>query len=178
MPSAAMRVAFFWAEARPFFRRTTIACSMSPLASVSAFLQSIIPAPVFSRSSFTLVALISILILFEQKNSRELRERNRRLTFSLHHCGFVRRFDCRLVVARNASTFRLGASSERHDDAFILIALIAFIGLRRGDAFLIYSLAFNDRFRDLRSKETDRSQRVVVTRNHVVDNIGIAVGIH
>src|SRR4051812_10221232 len=40
----------------PFLRSTTMAPSMSPLDSVRAFLQSIIGAPVFSRSSFTCVA--------------------------------------------------------------------------------------------------------------------------
>src|SRR5579884_2047146 len=60
MPSAAMRVAFFWALARPFLRSQTMAASMSPWASVRAFLQSIMPAPVFSRSSLTWFALIAI----------------------------------------------------------------------------------------------------------------------
>ena len=35
---------------RPFARSQSIAASMSPLVSTSAFLQSIMPAPVFSRS--------------------------------------------------------------------------------------------------------------------------------
>src|SRR5450755_679909 len=42
----------------PFLRSRTTACSRSPLASVRACLQSIIGAPVFSRSSFTWVAEI------------------------------------------------------------------------------------------------------------------------
>src|SRR5678809_404688 len=37
-----------------------MACSISPLDSVSAFLQSIIPAPVFSRRSLTCCAEISM----------------------------------------------------------------------------------------------------------------------
>ena len=41
------------------FRSSTNACSISPLASVRAFLQSIMGAPDFSRSSFTIVALIT-----------------------------------------------------------------------------------------------------------------------
>src|SRR6185295_8831235 len=46
---------------------------MSPFASVSAFLQSIIPTPVFSRSSLTCLALTSICNPFEQRNSRRFR---------------------------------------------------------------------------------------------------------
>src|SRR5580658_7951486 len=44
----------------PFSRSHTTALSRSPLHSPSAFLQSITPAPVFSRSSFTIFALTSI----------------------------------------------------------------------------------------------------------------------
>src|SRR6266436_4799143 len=50
----------------PFLRSRTTACSRSPLASVRACLQSIIGAPVFSRSSFTWVAeifTVDVLIL-------------------------------------------------------------------------------------------------------------------
>ena len=55
-PSAAMREAFLSAEAMPFLRSQTTASSMSPLHSVSAFLQSIMPAPDLSRSSLTALA--------------------------------------------------------------------------------------------------------------------------
>ncbi len=44
---------FFAALIAPDLRMFSIASSMSPFASVSAFLQSIMPAPVRSRSSFT-----------------------------------------------------------------------------------------------------------------------------
>ena len=57
----------------------------------------------------------------------------------------------------------------------ILIALIAFIGLRRGDAFLIYSLSFYDRFRDLRREEPDCAKRVIIARDHVIDHIRVAI---
>src|SRR5437763_1742321 len=58
-PSVAERPDFFCAVARPFLRSQSTAFSRSPLASCSAFLQSIIPAPVFSRRSFTIVDVIS-----------------------------------------------------------------------------------------------------------------------
>ena len=45
------RPAFLAASARPFLRRYSIAFSMSPPVSTSAFLQSIMPAPVRSRRS-------------------------------------------------------------------------------------------------------------------------------
>src|ERR1700691_3297196 len=57
-PSLVTRAAFLAATETPFLRKTTTACSMSPLASVRACLQSIIGAPVFSRSSFTCAAEI------------------------------------------------------------------------------------------------------------------------
>ena len=63
-PSEALRWAFFEAAARPFVRRISIAAFMSPSASVRAFLQSIMPAPVSSRSSFTAAAVIAMLHLF------------------------------------------------------------------------------------------------------------------
>src|SRR5690606_14747157 len=59
-PSAATRPDFFSALAWPAFRRYSTAASMSPPVSASAFLQSIMPAPVRSRSSFTCDALIGI----------------------------------------------------------------------------------------------------------------------
>src|SRR3954454_21952684 len=63
-PSAAVRPAFFAAAASPLARSQSIAGSISPLVSASAFLQSIIPAPVRSRSSLTLAAVISAMSLF------------------------------------------------------------------------------------------------------------------
>ena len=55
-------MAFLAAEAVPFLRRISTAASMSPLASVSAFLQSIKPAPVISRSLPTSAAVNSAMI--------------------------------------------------------------------------------------------------------------------
>ena len=62
MPSAAIRPAFLSALAAPFLRSNSTALSMSPPVSVSALLQSIIPAPVHSRNSFTSDAVIAIEI--------------------------------------------------------------------------------------------------------------------
>src|SRR4249920_962757 len=59
-PSLVVRPAFFAALASPFFRRSVVASSKLPLASSRAALQSIIPAPVWSRSFFTSAALIAM----------------------------------------------------------------------------------------------------------------------
>src|SRR5262249_29847060 len=60
-PSAATRPALFAAFDKPFLRSQSTALSMSPLTSVSASLQSIMPAPVLSRSSFTRLAVIVVM---------------------------------------------------------------------------------------------------------------------
>src|SRR5580704_14711687 len=66
-PSLVTRVAFFAATETPFLRRITTACSISPLASVRACLQSIIGAPVFSRRSFTCAAeMFAIVVLIAE----------------------------------------------------------------------------------------------------------------
>ena len=57
-PSAAILASFFPALAIPFSRNQSIAASRLPSVSLRAFLQSIIPAPVCSRNSFTKLALI------------------------------------------------------------------------------------------------------------------------
>src|ERR1700750_1727262 len=61
MPSVADRPAFFPAVARPFSRSQSEALLRSPPHSWSAFLQSIIPAPDFSRSSFTIAEVTSAM---------------------------------------------------------------------------------------------------------------------
>src|SRR5438270_2301313 len=60
VPSVAVRSPRSWIFLPWRTRRISIACSTSPSASASAFLQSIIPAPVRSRSAFTSLALISV----------------------------------------------------------------------------------------------------------------------
>ena len=62
IPSAAILLAFFCAVARPFSLRNSIALSISPSVAVRAFLQSIIPAPLISLNSFTIAAVIAIMI--------------------------------------------------------------------------------------------------------------------
>src|ERR1700693_1114808 len=63
MPSAATRPAALLALLPSFTRRISSAFTRSPAASVRAFLHSIIGASVFSRSSFTMPAVISAMNL-------------------------------------------------------------------------------------------------------------------
>ena len=62
-PSAATRPAFLAALERPFLRSQSTAASMSPPVSLSAALQSIMPAPVVSRRSLTICAVILAIVL-------------------------------------------------------------------------------------------------------------------
>src|SRR5450759_5076808 len=63
MPSAATRLAALLALFPSFTRRISSALPRSPPASVRAFLHSIIGASVFSRSSFTMPAVMSAMTL-------------------------------------------------------------------------------------------------------------------
>src|SRR5580658_6462590 len=61
MPCRVVRVALLPALVMPALRRMISASGRLPLDSIRAFLHSIIPAPVRSRSSFTNFALISMI---------------------------------------------------------------------------------------------------------------------
>lgn len=62
MPSDVALSERFPAAARPLARRRSAALSMSPAHSLSAPLQSIMPAPVFVRSAFTSAAEMSAIM--------------------------------------------------------------------------------------------------------------------
>src|SRR6516162_5236805 len=63
-PSAATRPALLAAADKPFILSQSTAASISPPLSPSALLQSIMPAPVLSRSSLTSAAVISAIVSF------------------------------------------------------------------------------------------------------------------
>jgi hypothetical protein len=63
-PSAAMRPAFLAALESPFLRSRSTALCKSPLVSPRADLQSIMPAPVMSRSSLTICAVTFAIVGF------------------------------------------------------------------------------------------------------------------
>ena len=73
MPSDAARSPRFAACACPFTRRISIALSRSPPDSWSAALQSIIPAPVRSRSAFTSFAEMVVLIANRSSSGSKVR---------------------------------------------------------------------------------------------------------
>src|ERR1035441_10002612 len=62
-PSLAARADFLVASALPFLRRIFSASARSPLASCRATLQSIMPALVLSRSSFTSLESIACMVV-------------------------------------------------------------------------------------------------------------------
>src|SRR5262245_8195396 len=76
-PSLVARPAFLAADASPRLRRIVFASSKLPFASVSADLHSIIPAPVWSRSFFTMPAVIAIVVLVISFVGRAFRERKK-----------------------------------------------------------------------------------------------------
>src|SRR5699024_7015032 len=85
-PSAATRSDFFSALARPLLRSCSTAASMSPSVATSAFLHSIMPAPVRSRSSLTCDA--EILIALSKLLANRVRS---------GLAAFVISLDCRLL---------------------------------------------------------------------------------
>src|ERR1700732_4465465 len=72
-PSAATRPAFLAAFDRPFLRSQSIAACMSPSFSASACLQSIMPAPVVSRRSLTIAAVIVAIVASPLRSGRTRR---------------------------------------------------------------------------------------------------------
>src|SRR5690554_3991670 len=62
-PSAAVRPAFLAAFRPDDLRSSSIAASTLPSAATSAFLHSIMPRPVRSRSSFTIAAVTAVMIV-------------------------------------------------------------------------------------------------------------------
>ena len=106
-PSAAARPDFLAAVARPFVRSQSMAASMSPPVSVSAFLQSIMPAPVFSRRSFTIAAVMSAmhLLLFGRVPVRVA-------DGGLVDNGFTNACG-RPILASLAATLRTGSGSDQ-----------------------------------------------------------------
>ncbi len=143
-------------------------------ASASAFLHSIIPAPVRSRSSFTSCALISAIGVSSPASARPRgpgRVGDDRLGLRAAArlgggrggrgggSGLGRRGGCRGGLRRGLG-LDLGTGGARHD----------------GFAALLPSL--DERVRDQTGDERDRTDRVVVARDHEVDLVGIAVRVH
>src|SRR3954451_2975541 len=158
-PSEAVRPPRFAACAWPFTRRTSIALSTSPFASTSAPLQSIIPAPVRSRSSFTSLAEMVASAMSAR-------------SFHVVGVGDGGRFRVRLRLGLLAAAWPLG----RLVDGRLLVALGALDLLARrqlagGHGLLAHlsapgHVALAGRGRGLRIGPRLGRARVRVTREH------------
>src|SRR5438067_293378 len=155
-PSDVTRPAFLLAAASPFLRRILVASSMLPSASVSADFTSIMPAPVCSRSSLTIAAVICVICTSPDVCGvrRPCRRCWRAAAWPPHSksdCRFGRR--------------RLG---DRDGGRFGLV-------LGSDEPFLGHVVAFQNGVGDLLREEADGADGVVVPGDHVVDVLGIAV---
>src|SRR5436190_15492140 len=147
----------------PFSRRSRFAASRSPFVSSSARLQSIIPAPVWSRSSLTSFAEISAIGALALRGGG-------RLCLGLRL--WLRRLGDRLLTLRDLLVVTLG---NRLDVRF---------GLRRGVAVAVRArevarchlrLPCCDAVCDRADDQAARPDGVVVPRDDVVRLVGVAV---
>src|SRR5579883_321440 len=195
-PSEAVRAAFLAAAAMPFLRSQTSACAKSPWFSARGLLQSIIEAPVLSRSCLTKVAVISMSRLGRQAEPAS---------------GNSAASACQLggVGARGGAGFRFGfgALEFGRDFRFFTLVFAGFvvagvlavgfvlrdvIGGQGGILFGLAGSRFGQRLAsgllelpaldtgvgDTRGEQADGAQRVVIAGNHVIDLGGIAIGVH
>src|SRR5437763_3857649 len=177
-PSGVSRSARFAAPAIPFSRSRRTAASMSPFVSCSARLQSIIGAPVWSRSSLTRAAEISAIC-------RHLTLLGRRLGHgSLPHGSLGSgslgsgSLGCRRL---GGGSFRDGLLARRH---LLVVALghrrrVGRGAVRRCRPLEVRRrrllLAGGDAVRDHTDDQVARPDRVVVARSDVVGLVRIAV---
>src|SRR5436309_68533 len=152
-PSFAVRLAFLPATAMPFLRRIFSASAASAFASTSACLQSIMPAPVFSRRALTCFGSISTVVALMSLYPKKL---------ELRRCG-----GC--LLSRQG--FHAGLRGAFGHDGFATglwgRVLAAEFGLRFGDGI---SHDGGDQF--------DGADGVVVAGDGIGHVIGVAVGIH
>src|SRR6185436_17711718 len=169
-PSLAIRPAFFAALARPRLRRIVFASSKSPFASLSAFLHSIMPAPVWSRSFFTMSAVIAVVAIAVSPEPKKTPApiRGRRLSGELLRGlrGSRGRFAARPLRPPGPARIRFLRGG-------VLGRFAGVLGVDR----LLHVAAGDHRVGDPRREQPDRAQRVVVAGNDQVDFVGIAVGV-
>src|SRR6266571_6058296 len=162
-PSEAARPAFLAAAARPFLRRIWRALSRSPLASTRADLQSIMPAPVSSRSWRTISAEMF-------------------MTSSMKMCLAGTPRDGLARVRPAASGRRGRGSRRRHRPRAGAHGLAggraSLVGGGVHPACLAQAPAGQHRVRHPAREEPDRPQRVVIARDQHVHLVGIAVRVH
>src|SRR6516225_6116096 len=167
-PSFVLRPAFFAALARPFFLRMVVASSKLPWASASAALQSIIPAPVWSRSFFTIsaeIAAVAIVVLRmrTQKTPAPSAPALSRAG-SIGSGGGVRGFALPPLRPRGAPWIGLCGGC-------VLFRLPRCFRIHR----LLHIASGDNRIRNARGDKTNRAQRIVVARHDEIDLVRIAV---
>src|SRR5882724_5659211 len=153
-PSFASRPAFLAAVATPFLRRMSTAAGKSPFASTSAFLQSIKPALVISRSLPTAAAVISAILGGRRDCGRR------------RGCGRSR--DGRIPGGR---AFGCNGRSSLRGGGFLSLFLSRVFGF-------VFGPRLGNGLRDDAQNQPDGTDRVVVARNRVIHQIRIAIGVH
>src|ERR1700682_421273 len=187
-PSVASRAAFLSALACPCLRMSAAAASRSPLASTSAFLHSIMPAPVRSRSCLTASAVMFMDKLGSFHYSAEpppapprpLRRAGaavgRRATAS--GAGTV---PAGATGSAASSTSRFSPAAGASGERCLLARVARLIELDElvfADRDLGHRLlALEHRIGDAGGIQLDGAHGIVVARDHVVDAIGRAVGV-
>src|SRR5437588_3623600 len=175
LPSVVARPARFAAVAMPCSRRSRLAASRSPFVSCSARLQSIIPAPVWSRSSLTSFAEISAIGALLCVCGSRLRSR-------LFGSGLL---GGRLVRGRLVSGRLAGRLLARRDDLVVPFrhglrllrgGRLGAVAVRLGELPRRHlRLARGDPVGDRSDDQAARANRVVVAGNDVVGLVRIAV---
>src|SRR3954464_5737287 len=148
-PSAAMRLAALLALAPLLMRSSSSAFFRSPSHSAKAFLHSIIPRPVSSRSSFTSPALISAICEIAPYRLKK----------------------------RGRSPFSRAPVAAKLAGPFILFHLDELVARGRDHLLERLRAAFEHRIGDAARIQADRPARVVVARDDVVDAVGRVVGV-
>src|SRR5690348_10668391 len=189
-PSAATRLAFLSALARPDLRSHSMATSMSPLFSTSAFLHSIMPAPERSRSSLTSCAEILLILDPSNLGAPWRASRHGSVKGLLGGLGLL----ATAATAAAVTTRRAGAllgrtavvalATGRGGFALVLGDRVAFLvqldelvgvamgGVRSG------GLAFQDRVGGGAGVQLDGADGVVVARDGVVHQLRVVVGVN
>src|SRR4051812_37135932 len=166
-PLLATRSCRFSTLAELLMRRISSARSYSPSASSRAFLHSIIPAPVASRSFLTSAAEIFAISRFSRSKVRgkggsgARRGRRSRVARGARLEQVALPLRHRLVGGQLATRDRLG----------LLVATRVGGQRRAGDQ------AVGDRVGDHAGQQLGAADRVVVTRDRVIDLVRVAVGV-
>src|SRR5688572_27383414 len=171
-----MRPAFLAALARPLVRRYSIALSMSALVSTSAFLQSLMPAPVRSRRSLIIAAEISAIVILLQSRCPWVptpcgrHPRSRVLVV-----GRGRGLGGEVHAALGDLDHRAVAAGADVDD--LLLDVVLLVAGPAGGALLVQARADDAGVGDAGREQADGADGVIVARDDEVDVVRVAVGV-